>query len=123
MKAAMSLVITAGLFVIVMIIVLACSPPVLASECRGRCDGDVITNHYHYSVKNVRAEDVAKGVAATIIIMCSIRGIYVGITDKRITWCGEDKPAPEPLPPTGPAVKNDVTPDNIQNRQYIIEAR
>jgi len=126
MKAAMYFIITAGIIFISLIIVLAFSPPAAASgddHCRGNC-GDVITNHYSYTSKNIRVEDVAKGVAATIIVMCTIRGIYVGITDKRVTWCGEGKPKPDPLPEPGPVVKtNDITPDSIQNRKYIIEAR
>jgi hypothetical protein len=36
----------------------------------------------------------------------------------------DDKPKDEPPPNPGPAVKNDITPDNLKDkpRQFIIEA-
>lgn len=42
-------------------------------------------NHYH---KNLRGEDVAKGVVLGVIVTCGLRSVVTRVNDKRWTWCG-----------------------------------
>ena len=110
-EAAMYLVITIGIILIGVIVVLAYSPPVQASgghdDCHHDCGTDV-TKNFTLNKDN----DSWKYVAQGIIHTCRLHAVYIGFKEGRwLTWCGEDRTRPEPLPDGGPVVNNDVTPD------------
>lgn len=59
------------------------------AHASGRDDGDTqnpfTTAHYH---KNLRGEDVAKGVVVGIIAACGFKLVVVRVNQNRWTWCG-----------------------------------
>jgi len=113
MKSLMTLIISIGLFLLAVIAVLAVSTPP-AKACGRECDHD---DHQKASI--IHQDNLGKGIAIGALATCGIRLAYTRATEKRWTWCGEDKP--EPLPDPGPVVK--VTPDNLQDNRYLIEGK
>jgi len=94
--------------VLVAIFMLATAFPAVAGG-RGHDNDRDTPNVYHYS-KNLRGEDVAKGIAIGAALTCGFRSVWSRARVGRWTWCGDDRP-PEPMPDPGPAV---VTPDSLR---------
>ncbi len=99
---------TAGLM-LVAIFMLATSLPAAAVDREHDNDRDT-PNIYHYS-KNLRGEDVAKGIAIGAVLTCGVRSVWSRVRVGRWTLCGDDRP-PQPMPDPGPAV---VTPDSLRS--------
>jgi hypothetical protein len=74
-------------------------------------DGDDHDHHGHHNhqtaVTNVyEGQNVIEGVVLVALLICPVRSVYTRLTEKRWTWCGEDKE--KELPPNpGPAVKEE----------------
>ena len=110
MKTAMSVVITIGVILLAVIAVLVLSRPALAGD----------DDYQHSNYTSSKHNDIGKGISVGVVLTCTVRLIYTLAADTRWTWCGEDN-APEPLPDPGPALK--VTPDNLQDNNYLIEVK
>lgn len=97
MRTLMSWIITIGVFLLVIIAVLAVSPANATER-----DHQTIKTEYIYLSKD---NESAKYVIGGALLTCAVISLW------RQRWCWEDK-SPEPFPDPGPAVKsNDVTPD------------
>ena len=116
MKSYATKLMTFSIFFFVVLFTMTYCAKGYASECRGNCGGD--TNNYNITILH-KHSDLGKGFVIGVITTCRFRAGYVGFTEGRwFTWCGEDKPRPEPLPDGGPSVKNDVTPSPTGVRLY-----
>ena len=112
MKAILSILFTAFLFMFPALL--------MASGGHDDCHHDCDENTYNTTVH--KRSDLGKGVAIGVLLTCGVMSAYTKAKEDRWTWCGE-RDKPEPIPVPGPAVKNDVTPDNLKDNRYIIEAR
>lgn len=64
----------------------------VAANASGRDESDAQTpfdaTHFH---KNLRGEDVAKGVVVGIIATCGFKLVVVRVNENRWTWCGGEE--------------------------------
>ncbi len=100
--------------ILVGIFMLATSLPAAAGDLRHDHDrdhdrGDTTSLYRH--AKNLRGEDVAKGIAIGAVLTCGVRSVWSRVRSGRWTLCG-DYPPPIPPPDPGPAV---VTPDSLRS--------
>jgi hypothetical protein len=107
----MSIIIAIGVFLLGIIAVLALSAPANATD---RHNPPVATPLPTSSVPIAKKKDHRWQVPVLVI---GVAGVVCWF------YC-DDKPKDEPLPDFGPAVKNDVTPDNLKDkpRKFLIEA-
>jgi len=93
---------------LVAIFMLSTAFPVSAGG-RGHDNDRDTPSVYHYG-KNLRGEDVAKGIAIGAVLTCVVRSVWSRLGAGRWTWCGDDRQL-DPIPDPGPAV---VTPDSLR---------
>lgn len=71
-------------------------------------NGDEHNHHDHQTtVTNVyKKQNTVEVIALIALLVCPARSIYTRVTEKRWTWCGEDREVELP-PNPGPAVKEE----------------
>lgn len=117
------MIISARLFIVIILAVLALSAPVMAGDrdCRSGCgDHQTIRNNNVFVSDGLSFGDTAKaaaiGAAATALIYCAGRSVVEIWKHGKLTWCGSsDRKDPPPNP--GPALS--VTPDNLSDKEPI----
>jgi hypothetical protein len=108
----MSWIIAVGVFLLGVIAVMALSAPANATD-REHQKPPVAAPSPTTSLPIAKKKDHRWQVPVLVI---GVAGV--------VCWFYCDKKEPEPLPDFGPAVKNDVTPDNLKDkpRKFIVEA-
>lgn len=105
MKASITWLISVSVFMMAVVLLLAAYP---ASS----------NDDHHRTTTTSSSNNTGAAVLGTLLITCAIASLIRG------QFCLADEKKPEPLPDFGPAVKNDVTPDNTKTKKlYVIEAQ
>lgn len=69
-------------------------------------------DHYH---KNMRGEDVAKGVVVGVFLTCVFKLVVARVADKRWTWCGGENKS------SAIEAEDRITPGNLSDPLLVVK--